>query len=162
MQALIATPETICDTSWYPDSGATNHVTADQDNLMIKTDYQGPDQVHIGNGLGLPIKYVGFSQFPSPLTSQYLTLRNLLHFPKITKNLLSVSKFARDNNVYFEFHPNVCYVKDQVSKTVVLEGKLKDGLYAFQSSQIQHKNPKCLLYIFLLCFLSKTCPIMFL
>ena len=66
-----------------------------------------------------------------------MSLNQLLHVPEITKNLLSVSKFARDNNVFFEFHPNFCLVKDQVSKIVVLEGKLKGGLYAFDSSQIQ-------------------------
>ena len=66
-----------------------------------------------------------------------MSLNHLLHVPEITKNLLSVSKFARDNNVFFEFHPNFCLIKDQVSKIVVLEGKLKDGMYAFDSSQIQ-------------------------
>ena len=66
-----------------------------------------------------------------------MSLNHLLHVPEITKDLLSVSKFVRDNNVFFEFHPNFCLAKDQVSKIVVLEGKLKGVLYAFDSSQIQ-------------------------
>ena len=66
-----------------------------------------------------------------------MSLNHLLHVPEITKNFLSVSKFAKDNNSFFEFHHNVCLVKDQVSKIVVIEGKLKGSLYAFDSSQIQ-------------------------
>ena len=51
--------------------------------------------------------------------------------------MLSVSKFAKDNNAFFKFHTNVCPVKDHVSKIVVIKGKLKGSLYAFDSSQIQ-------------------------
>ncbi|KAL6322290.1 hypothetical protein AAG906_005259 [Vitis piasezkii] len=75
MQVLMATPENICDTNWYPDSSASNHVTANANNLVEHTPYYGSEQVRVGN--------------------------------------------------------------DQVSKIVVLEGKLKGGLYAFDSSQIQ-------------------------
>ena len=135
----MATPENICDTNWYPNSSASNHVTANANNLVEHTPYYGNEQVH-GNGMRLSIKHIGLSQFSSPFTSQLLSLNYLLHVPKITKNLLSVSKFARDNNLFFEFHPNFCLVKDQVSKIVVLEGKLKGGLYAFDSSQIQLQN----------------------
>jgi len=54
--------------------------------------------------------------------------------PTITRNLLSVSKFAKDNLVYFEFHADKCFVKSQESKQVLLEGFLdKSGLYKFSS-----------------------------
>ncbi|KAL6321385.1 hypothetical protein AAG906_016440 [Vitis piasezkii] len=77
MQVLMATLENICDTNWYPNSGASNHVTANANNLVEHTPYYGNEQVR-GN--------------------------------------------------------------DQVSKIVVMEGKLKDGMYAFDSSQIQLKK----------------------
>jgi hypothetical protein len=55
-------------------------------------------------------------------------------FPNISKNLLSVSKFAKDNNVFFEFHPHYCYVKTQDSKHILLEGTVgSDGLYKFKT-----------------------------
>ena len=139
MSALMAAQEQAGggDTNWYPDSGATNHVTADQSNLTAKTEFFGPDQVYVGNGKGLEIKHIGHSSFISPYSSKILTLHNLLHVPTITKNLLSVSKFCSDNNVFFEFHSSCCFVKDQVSKTVVLEGKLANGLYMFDKAQVQ-------------------------
>lgn len=52
-------------------------------------------------------------------------------------SLLSVSQFARNNNVYFVFYPNSCFVKDQVNHEVLLEGKLRAGLYQFDTSHAQ-------------------------
>lgn len=71
------------------------------------------------------ITNIGQSVFPSPFeSSKIFTLKYLLHVPSITKNLLCVSKFALDNNVFFEFHSHFCFVKDQISKKLLLEGNL--------------------------------------
>jgi len=43
-----------------------------------------------------------------------------------------VSKFARDNHVFFEFHVDHCLVKHQETEQTLLHGKVKDGLYVFQ------------------------------
>jgi histone deacetylase 1/2 len=76
--------------------------------------------------------------FPSPFyPSTTLKLNNMLHVPSITKNLVSVSQFARDNNVFFEFHSNVCYVKSQDSSRILLKGHLgNDGFYLFASPTV--------------------------
>ena len=64
------------------------------------------------------------------------TLSNVLHVLHITKPLLSVQNFYLDNNVYFEFHPFVFYVKDLNTNEVLLSGQSKDGLYALTKSFI--------------------------
>ena len=120
MTTMFATPKVVNDTNWYPDSGASNHVTFDATNLMTKVEYYKSNQVHIGNSMGLSIKHVGQSVFSSPYTSRILSLKQLLHVPTITKNLLSVSKFTYANDVFFEFHSHSYFVKDQTSKTVLL------------------------------------------
>jgi histone deacetylase 1/2 len=121
----------------YPDSGATHHVTPDANatNLMDVASLSGSDQVHIGTGQGLSITFVGSMSFSSPFYPHTtLKLNNLLYVPSITKKLVSVSQFARDNNVYFEFHPNECFVKSQGSSKLLLRGHLGiDGLYQFDS-----------------------------
>ena len=61
MQVLMATPENICDTNWYPDSGASNHVTTNANNLVEHTPYYGNEQVRVGNGMGISIKHIGLS-----------------------------------------------------------------------------------------------------
>ena len=65
------------------------------------------------------------------LLIKFLVLKNLLHVPLITKNFLSVSSFARDKIVLFTFTTNHCYVVDQTTKKILLQGTLKDGLYSF-------------------------------
>lgn len=60
MHALLITPQTPTDLNWYPDSGATHRLTVDLANLNVKADeYHDPDQIRIGNGLGLTVKHIG-------------------------------------------------------------------------------------------------------
>ena len=54
----MATPENICDTNCYPDSGASNHVTANANNMVEHTPYYGNEQVRVGNGIRLSIKHI--------------------------------------------------------------------------------------------------------
>ncbi|RVW25842.1 Retrovirus-related Pol polyprotein from transposon TNT 1-94 [Vitis vinifera] len=49
MTVILATPGTVCDTNWYPDSEASNHVTTDARNLITKTDFLGNNKVHMGD-----------------------------------------------------------------------------------------------------------------
>lgn len=37
MTAMIATPEYVYDSSWFPDSGALRHVTAESNNVLQGT-----------------------------------------------------------------------------------------------------------------------------
>ena len=56
-----------------------------------------------------------------------------MHVPEITKNLISISKFAKDNNVYFEFYSTMCCVKSQLTKETLLQGRLINGVYQFDN-----------------------------
>jgi hypothetical protein len=62
------------------------------------------------------------------------TLSNVLHVPHITKPLLSVQKFYRDNNVYFEFHAYVFYVNDLTTKAMLILYQSNDDLYILSKS----------------------------
>ncbi|KAL5793299.1 hypothetical protein ACOSP7_001893 [Xanthoceras sorbifolium] len=105
MQAMIATPNTVADFSWYLNSGATNHYTPDVNNLQTKSDYHGNEMIYMGNGNALTISSIGDNSFD---------------IPHITKILLSVSKFVRENAVFIKFHHHFCLVKDRVTKKVFL------------------------------------------
>ncbi|GAA0163515.1 hypothetical protein LIER_19360 [Lithospermum erythrorhizon] len=84
--------------SWYVDSGASNHLTSDIQNMSLHNGYSGHDQITVGNGATLPKENIGTSTLSTPYKS--LTLNNILHVPAITKNFLSISQLATDNNVY--------------------------------------------------------------
>lgn len=81
------------------DSGASNHVTADSGNITYPSAYEGNSKVVVGNGTELDVSSVGSSYLNSHVG--LLHLENLLCVPTIAKNLISVSKFAHDNNVFF-------------------------------------------------------------
>jgi hypothetical protein len=117
----------IADDNWYPDTGATHHVTNEMNNLNVSSEeYTGADKIHVGNGSSLSITHKGSATLFVSCT-QFL-LRNLLLVLDICKNLLSVSKFAHDNNVFFEFHSTHFVIKDCHTQSLLHQGPLKDGL----------------------------------
>lgn len=59
-----------------------------------------------------------------------LSVYNILCTRKISKNLLSISQFTRDNACYFEFYPNYFIVKDIQMQQELLRCPVKDGLYS--------------------------------
>ncbi|KAL3634153.1 hypothetical protein CASFOL_021207 [Castilleja foliolosa] len=127
---------------WFPDSGASAHVTNDLNSLHSASEYNGTSKLQVGNGQNELISHIGNSTFYSPDSDRKFHLKDLLHVPGITKNLISVSKFALDNNVFFEFHPFFCLVKDQVTQTTLLKGTLKEGLYQFTLDHPGHSDNK--------------------
>ncbi|GKV05051.1 hypothetical protein SLEP1_g17100 [Rubroshorea leprosula] len=56
------------------DSGVNNHVTTDLTNLALHSEYNGPNELQIGDGTGLKITHVGHSTLSTPTSS--LPLRN--------------------------------------------------------------------------------------
>jgi len=124
----VASSDSNASSSWFPDSGASFHMTNNSQNIQQTSPFE--DQIFIGNGQGLNISASGHSNFVSPFSPNVkLILKNMLLVPQITKNLISVSKFAKDNHVFFEFHANHCFVKSQDSNMILLQGDVgPDGL----------------------------------
>ncbi|KAL4387291.1 hypothetical protein GQ457_09G024670 [Hibiscus cannabinus] len=114
---------------WVVDSGATHHATPDASKVVNGADYNGLCKLVVGNGHSLDIYKTDHAVIPTKYRA--LVINDLLHVPSITKNLISVSKFARDNDVYFEFHAKHCLVKDGGTGEVLLQGQESNGLYQF-------------------------------
>lgn len=106
-------------------------MTADPHNIHQPTSFECHDQIFIRNGQRLQIRSSGSTYFQSPLNSSVSgVLHNLWHVPQITMNLISVSKFAKDNRVYFEFHAHHCLAKYQANDEVLIRDQVgSDGLY---------------------------------
>ena len=125
-EAYIALPSTLNDSTWFLDSGATHHITSNENSLTTISDYSGKSKLALGDGSALSISHIGHGSLPS---SKPLKLRNILLVPSITKNLISISKFTLENHVIVECDYDCCYVKDKQTKEILLQGILKDGLY---------------------------------
>jgi hypothetical protein len=123
------------DPNWYTDTGATDHITSYLDRLALREQYHGGETVQVGNGAGLQIMHIGSCSINTATRS--LALVNVLHVPHISKHLLSVHKLARDNHVFFEFHPYHFLIKDIATRQVLLEGRCESGLYPIKLSDIE-------------------------
>ena len=110
----------------------THHVTADINNIQQSTPYTGPDKIYIGNGRGLQILSTGSTTIHK--NSHSLKLNHIFHVLDIKKNLLSVKKFVKDNNIFCEFHPEFCAVKDHVTHQTLLNRGNEKGIYKWMTS----------------------------
>ena len=63
------------------------------------------------HGAGMHIHNFGHAILPTP-SSRSLALKHVLYVPDATRNLLSMSKLSRDNNVFIDLHPHDLLVKD--------------------------------------------------
>jgi hypothetical protein len=97
-------------TTWVLDNDATDHFTPNLNTLNHPMEYQGSDQVSLGNGAGLPITHFGHSQLRA--SSHLFNLRKVLKVPSMKSNLLSVNKFCRNNNCSFKFDASKFSSKD--------------------------------------------------
>ncbi|XP_024157115.1 protein transport protein SEC31-like [Rosa chinensis] len=84
------------DPNWYPDTGATHHMTAMP--LQHSQSYGGPYNVYMGNGDSMPVTHSG--NLPFSIGNSKFSLESVLCIPSIRKNLLSVARFTKDNLVH--------------------------------------------------------------
>lgn len=115
------------DTNWYTDTGASHHVTGSLEKLSVHDAYKSQDQVHTASSAGMSISHIGHSIVHTP--SRNLHLKNILHVPKASKNLVSVHRLASDISAFLEFHSDFFLIKDQATKKTLLRGRCHQGLY---------------------------------
>jgi hypothetical protein len=99
------------------------------DKLTIKDSYQGGDQIYTTSGSGMHIKHIGHSMIHTPYRD--IHLNNILHVPQSSKSLASIHHITSDNNVFFELHPNVFFIKDWESSRILLQGQFEGGCIHF-------------------------------
>ena len=95
---------------WYPDSGASNHMTNHDGMFTSKSVYSGPTKVQVANGLQIPIKHVGNITLNS--NTRPLHLKDVFHVPNPKYNLMSVHQLCRDNGCTVSFNEFFVSIKD--------------------------------------------------
>ena len=61
---------------WYPDVGATHHVTLDLSSLSVFDNYKGTKKLFVGKSYGLEINHIRQTTLSFPFKS--LALKNVL------------------------------------------------------------------------------------
>jgi hypothetical protein len=96
-------------------------------NLTSFNVYEGPGRLQVDNDSHLLIQNLAHCTLFS--SNSFLNLNDVKHIPYITKNLISISKLTKDNDIILEFHPLVCIVKDHPMKQSLLQATKINGLY---------------------------------
>lgn len=95
----------------YVDSRASNHLSFGDSSFCDKFSYGAPEQVFIGDGLGLSFKSAGSSFFTTSCSDQSFLLKEVLHLPSISK-ILSVSRSLLETiKLTLSFFPDHFVVK---------------------------------------------------
>ena len=126
------------DKNWLLDSAASHNITGDLSNLSIHSEYDGTDEVILGDGSGLAISHISSLALHSP--HRNFTLRDTLCVPNLFKNLIFVHHLTKQNNVFVEFHPFYFLVKDKISGAILLKKACNNGIYTFPESIIASKK----------------------
>ena len=113
--------------TWYADSGANAHITANVADLTTLQPYDGMDIVQVGNGSGLMIQNTGSSSLHTSHHSFHLN--NVLYCPQAASNLLSINQFCLDNNCYFILTGTSFFIKENKTSRLLLQGLVENGLY---------------------------------
>ncbi|TYK07542.1 Cysteine-rich RLK (receptor-like protein kinase) 8 [Cucumis melo var. makuwa] len=125
---------------WILDSRATNHLTGFSEHFVTYTPCAGNEKIRIANGSlasiagkGQIVLFDGFS------------LQNVLHVPKLSYNLLSISKITYELHCKATFLPESVCFQNLNSRRTIGTARHSRGLYIFNddtsaSKGIVHQN----------------------
>ncbi|GKA65026.1 ribonuclease H-like domain-containing protein [Tanacetum coccineum] len=123
--------------AWNMDTCASSHLNNLVNSLSENFNTCMYPSISVGDGYSIRVTNTGYSILPPPLKS--LHLNNVLITPHIVKNLISIRQFVRDNNCTVEFDALGFFVKDFMTRRVLLRCNSMGDLYPVtQPSPIPH------------------------
>ena len=108
------------------DSGASDHMTSFSNLFNTYSPCSGSEKIRIVDGSFSPITGKGLVKL-----SENIDLKSVLHVPKLTCNILFVSKLTKNSNCRVFFYNSHCEFQDQNSGKKIGSAKLIDDLYYF-------------------------------
>nr|GEV62444.1 G-type lectin S-receptor-like serine/threonine-protein kinase At4g27290 [Tanacetum cinerariifolium] len=115
---------------WNMDTRASSHLTDNTDNTCILSSFSNSSiypSVFVGNGQSISVTHIGHSFLHT--SDKPLQLNHILVTPHIIRNLISVRKFTRDNDVSVEFDAHSFSVKDYQTGRLLLRCDSTGDLY---------------------------------
>lgn len=109
---------------WIVDSGSTEHITHNIGILENRTQNRFETPVVIPNGDAIPVEGRGECTLPGGTK-----IKDVLHIPKFTCNLLSVSRLSNDLQSAITFFPDFCVMQKLHTRKLIGTGECRRGLY---------------------------------
>ena len=120
---------------WYFDTGATSHMSSSSGNVPSSSLRPSFSSITVGNGAKLPVTHQAHTFIPTATSS--LQLNDVLVSPSLIKNLISVRRLTRDNNVSIEFDPSGFSIMDLPTRKEMLRCESSGDLYPHRLPQHQ-------------------------
>jgi hypothetical protein len=109
---------------WILDSGATDHMTPSSN--YFSTYHPSPSNKKISTADGTLVTVAGIGDIQ---ITPSIILKNVLHVPKLSTNLVSIQKLTKDLSCSVIFHSNHCVFQDKNSGRTIGHGREGNGLY---------------------------------
>ena len=137
--AALTLDNTIAETKWTSDTGASNHMTGKASILSNIQQYSGTYSVLIVDGSSLLIHGIGDTFIKQKNIT--LPLHDVLLVPDLTKKLLSISQLTKQFPINCEFsNSDFCVKEQETQKPIITERHKGDFLF----------SPLCQNHIFLI------------
>ena len=124
--ALPASTRCELNNGWHVDSGATRHMTFQNNLLLDFLEFNKPSRICLGDNQVISATREGKVKIPciDGANKIVLTLEKVLFAPELTKNLLSVSSIARNGGVVTSDEQKCIVSKERKNITI---GNIVDG-----------------------------------
>ena len=113
----------VYDDSWIIDSDATDHVTSKSQLFHTYTPSPSNKKIAVTND-----SLATIASFGDIYITPTLFLKNVLHVPKLSANLVSIQKLTHDLKCYAIFFPSYCVFQEQGSRRRIGLAKERNGL----------------------------------
>lgn len=111
---------------WIIDSGATDHICS---NIELFDSYEKFTKTHntitVVDGKQAIVQHIGNVKFQNGVE-----LKNVLHVPGFTFNLISTHKLCQDLDCDIVFTSDKCILEEHSQNSSLVLGELDSGLYA--------------------------------
>ena len=115
--------------AWILDSGATDHMTHNPNQFKTYLPCPSNRKIVVVDGTTTIMAGIGDVQVTSNLV-----LKNVLHVPQLSTNLVSIQKLTQDLSCRVIFDASFCEFQDQGSKRKIGLAKEHNGLYFLSTS----------------------------
>ena len=116
--------------NWIVDSGASDHMTGLSHVFLDYKPFHGEKMVQVADGKLTNVAGIGTVKIGK------LFLKEVLHVPRFTCNLISVGKVVQDNNCSVNFSFDCCVFQELGIGKKIGSGRLLEGLFVFEEEGI--------------------------
>nr|KYP44617.1 hypothetical protein KK1_033899 [Cajanus cajan] len=116
---------------WILDSGATDHMTPLPKHFSTYSPCPSNKKISTADGTLITTAGQGDVQI-----TPTIILKNVLHVPKLSTNLIYIQKFTKDLLCNVIFHSNSCILQDKKSGRTIGHAREWNGLYYMKNRNL--------------------------